>query len=66
VKAQAPAPAPLLHSVVAACSLLGIGRTLLYAKIGAGEIAVVKIGKRTMIADDEIRRVIAAFTRSAA
>jgi excisionase family DNA binding protein len=39
----------LAYSIQEACGLLSIGRTTLYALIGQGDLAVLKIGRRTLI-----------------
>ena len=50
--------APLLHSIQDSTQLLGIGRSSLYGLIGEGKICTVKIGRRTLIPDREIRRYV--------
>lgn len=50
--------APLAHSVNEACRRLGIGRTTLYELIEAKEIQPFKIGRKTLIPEAELRRVI--------
>jgi excisionase family DNA binding protein len=47
---------PLLHSIQSSTQILGIGRSSLYGLIGEGKICTVKIGRRTLIPDREIRR----------
>lgn len=48
-----------LHSVPDALRLLGsMGRTWFYAEVAAGRIRVVKLGKRTLVPDSEIQRII--------
>ena len=49
---------PLLHSIQASSQILGIGRSSLYGLIAGGEIYTVKIGRRTLIPDQEIRRYV--------
>ena len=49
---------PLLHSIQASSKILGIGRSSLYVLIAEGEIRTVKIGRRTLIPDREIRRYV--------
>lgn len=39
----------LAYSIQETCGLLSIGRTTLYALIGQGDLAVLKIGRRTLI-----------------
>ena len=50
--------APLLHSIQDSTQLLGIGRSTLYGLIAEGKICTVKIGRRTLIPDREIRRYV--------
>jgi excisionase family DNA binding protein len=50
--------APLAHSVNEACRRLGIGRTSLYELIDAKEIRPFKIGRKTLIPESELQRVI--------
>ncbi len=52
----------LLHSINEAAQLLGIGRSSLYVLIAAGEVGTVKIGRRSLIADEELRRFIHALS----
>jgi len=47
---------PLLHSIQSSTRILGIGRSSLYGLIAEGQIRIVKIGRRTLIPDLEIRR----------
>ena len=48
-----------LHSVPEALRLLGsMGRTWFYSEVGAGRIRVVKLGKRTLVPDSEVQRII--------
>jgi excisionase family DNA binding protein len=49
---------PLLHSVQSSTQILGIGRSSLYGLIAEGQICTVKIGRRTLIPDREIRRYV--------
>ena len=52
----------LLHPVPDAIHVLGIGRSTLYDLIASGEIHVVKIGRRTLIAHDELERYVKTLT----
>lgn len=56
-----PAP-PLLNDVnEAALKLGGIGRSTLYKMMADGEIAHVKIGRRSFIAQAELERYVASL-----
>jgi excisionase family DNA binding protein len=59
IQRQERGPRPLLHNINEACRELGIGRTILYELIKAGELLVVKIGSRTLIPDSELQKFIA-------
>jgi excisionase family DNA binding protein len=54
---------PLLHSIQSSTQILGIGRSSLYGLIAQGEICAVKIGRRTLIPDGEIRRYVESLTK---
>jgi excisionase family DNA binding protein len=53
---------PMLHSIQSSTQILGIGRSSLYVLIAEGEILPVKIGRRTLIPDREIRRYVESLT----
>ncbi len=59
------AGSPLLHSIDAACHLLSMRRTWIYAQIKAGQIATVKLGRRTLIPDSALQGYIAKAMREA-
>ncbi len=52
-------PRQLTVRVTDALAMLGIGRTKLYALIGAGEIEIIKVGKLTLIPLDSLEAFIA-------
>ena len=52
--------APLAHPVNEACRRLGVGRTTLYDLIAAREIRPFKIGRKTLIPESELQRVVKA------
>jgi excisionase family DNA binding protein len=56
----------LLHPVQEAWEIIGIGRTMLYELIAKGEIKTVKIGRRTLIAHDELARYVASLSSDGA
>jgi excisionase family DNA binding protein len=45
---------PIAYSIADAARSLGVGRTKLYELVGQGEIAVVKIGSRTLVPHNEL------------
>lgn len=51
---------PLVTSVTQAATTLGLGRTSIYALIREGRLEAVKIGRRTLVKVDSIRRLIAS------
>ena len=54
---------PLLHSIRAACEVLGgVGRTTLYREIEAGRIKTVHIAGRAFIAQAELERYVAEMS----
>jgi excisionase family DNA binding protein len=53
----------LAYSIQEACGLLSIGRTTLYALIGQGDLAVLKIGRRTLISAKSLDTFIQAVER---
>ncbi|HZX76165.1 helix-turn-helix domain-containing protein [Lysobacter sp.] len=54
---------PLTHQVPEACQRIGVSRTILYALIKEGEINPIKIGKRTLIPDSELIRLVDRMQR---
>jgi excisionase family DNA binding protein len=50
---------PLTTSVSDAAKALGLGRTSIYVLIKARRLEVVKLGRRTLITTESIRRLIA-------
>ncbi len=57
---------PLLVDVHAACSLLSVSRTTIYALIGAGSLRPKKIGRKTLFRFDDLRAIANAERASAA
>jgi len=60
-----PDKRPVLHSVVQAAQALGIGRSLLYELLAAGEIASVSIGRRRLIPADALAAYVERLRREA-
>lgn len=54
-------PEPLLWTINQAAARLNTSRTRLYAMLASGELRSVTLGARQRIADDELRRFIAAL-----
>jgi excisionase family DNA binding protein len=54
-----PETRPLAHNVSHAVRVTGISRSLLYDLIKRGELAIIKIGRRTLIAEDDLEALIA-------
>jgi len=49
---------PLAHQLQSAVRLTGISRSQLYELIKRGELPIVKVGRRTLIADDDLRSLL--------
>ena len=56
----------LLHTIPDAAETLGIGRSTLYNLISSGQITAVKIGRRTLVAQDELERYVRSLTEVSA
>lgn len=50
---------PLAVSINDASKALGLGRTSIYALIGDGRLEAFKLGRRTLIRVDSVRRLVA-------
>lgn len=55
----------LLHTIPDAQEQLGIGRSTVYELIASGVIEAVKIGRRTLIAHDELERYVRSLKAGA-
>jgi excisionase family DNA binding protein len=53
---------PVATSIADAAKALGLGRTSIYALIGDGRLKVVKLGRRTLVTTESIRRLVAPST----
>jgi excisionase family DNA binding protein len=49
---------PLAHQIPRAAQMSGLSRSVLYQMMKRGELAFVKVGRRTLIADDDLRALI--------
>jgi hypothetical protein len=47
---------PAAYTIPAFCAAYGVGRTFVYAEVGAGRLRPVKAGNRTLIGADEAER----------
>jgi excisionase family DNA binding protein len=52
---------PLAHQLQSAVRLTGISRSRLYELIKRRELPIVKVGRRTLITDDDLRALIARY-----
>jgi excisionase family DNA binding protein len=52
------------HSVAETCALTGLGRDAVYAAIRDGYLVARKLGRRTLITDDDLRQFLAALPRA--
>ena len=50
---------PLAVSINDTAKVLGLGRTSIYAMIGDGRLEAFKLGRRTLIKAESIRRLVA-------
>ena len=55
LNSQLPATAPVNWREDDFCRDHGIGRTLFYDEVKRGEIKLIKIGKRTLVPDNEAK-----------
>lgn len=51
---------PITMSINDATKALGVGRTTVYSLIGQGRLEVIKLGRRTLVKADSIRRLVDA------
>lgn len=49
---------PLAISVADAAQMIGLGKTRTWALIASGELATVKIGRRTLVKVDSLRSLV--------
>jgi excisionase family DNA binding protein len=52
------------HSITQTCSLTGLGRDAIYAAIRSGKLTARKLGRRTLITDDDLRQFLAGLPRA--
>lgn len=51
---------PLAISINDTAKVLGLGRTSIYAMIGEGKLEAFKLGRRTLVRVESIRRLVDA------
>lgn len=59
-------PERLADTVPQACWNLNMGRTMFYGLVKAGEIKIIKVGKKTLVPRSEQRRYIEKRMQAAA
>ena len=52
------------HSIAETCALTGLGRDTVYAAIRDGHLVARKLGRRTLITDDDLRQFLAGLPRA--
>jgi Helix-turn-helix domain len=53
------------HSIEQTCAITSLGRDALYREIRLGRLVARKIGRRTIITDDDLRQWLAGLPRAA-
>ncbi len=56
----------LAYTIPDACEQLGVGRSMLYELIGAGEVRTIKVGTRTLVPESELSAFIQRKLKEAA
>jgi excisionase family DNA binding protein len=51
------------HTIPETCALTGIGRDTIYALIRSGKLTARKLGRRTLITDDDLRQFLTGLPR---
>jgi excisionase family DNA binding protein len=52
------------HSIAETCALTGLGRDSIYSAIRSGKLLARKLGRRTLITDDDLRQFLAGLPRA--
>jgi len=52
------------HSIAETCALTGLGRDAVFAAIRKGLLVARKLGRRTLITDDDLRQFLAELPRA--
>jgi excisionase family DNA binding protein len=56
-----PTATKIAHSIDGACEAADLGRTSVYEAIRAGELRARKLGRRTIIMDEDLRAWLASL-----
>lgn len=54
----------LAYTIADACRALGVGKTKLYALIGAGRLDARSLGKKTLITAESVQRLLDSLPRA--
>jgi excisionase family DNA binding protein len=49
------------HTIAETCALTGLGRDSIYSAIRSGKLLARKLGRRTLITDDDLRQFLAGL-----
>jgi len=49
------------HSIAETCALTGLGRDTVYTAIRNGHLVARKVGRRTLVTDDDLRQFLAGL-----
>jgi excisionase family DNA binding protein len=52
------------HSIAETCAITGLGRDTVYSAIRDGRLVARKLGRRTIITDDDLRQFLAGLPRA--
>jgi excisionase family DNA binding protein len=52
------------HTIAETCALIGLGRDTVYTAIRDGRLVARKLGRRTLITDDDLRQFLAGLPRA--
>jgi excisionase family DNA binding protein len=52
------------HTILETCALTGLGRDTVYAAIRNGKLLARKVGRRTIVTDDDLRAFLAGLPRA--
>lgn len=60
-----PAPRPFLHRIHDVVRLTNVGRTTIYGEIANGRLRIVKLGRATLVRDDDLHSWLSRMTSNA-